>query len=279
MTEQADWIAQLQADFAGLWAGFLDYMPDLVAGLLLLLAGWLTAAVLRVVVRRMTQGLGWLLPRLLPGGRRRHGWIGEAAPGAIGELVFWVIMLAFAAAVSQLLGLTRLSEWLDQVLDFLPVLLAGALIVALGLVLGRMARTGVSAAAARAGLAHRDVLGAIAQTGAVVAVAVVALEVLGVDITLFVVAGAIVLGAGGLGLALAFGLGASDQVSNLVSARNLQRRYEVGDRIRIAGVEGRIVELTPRGVVVEAQDGQVFMPARYFNREPCSLLIRERADD
>jgi len=53
----------------------------------------------------------------------------------------------------------------------------------------------------------------------------------------------------------------------------------VGQRIRVAGHEGRILELTPHSVVLETEDGRVSVPGRVFSEEAVVLVARGGAGD
>lgn len=274
MDTQADWIETLQAGFVHLLDSFLNYLPQVVGALLLLLAGWLAAIVLRMLTVRAVRGLGWFLPRVLPGAaatRSRRA----LPPGLLGGVVFWVTLLAFVAAAAQVLGLTVFASWLDAIFGHLPLIALAAVIVIAGVVISQLVREAVIGAAAAAGLEYRAILGYAAQTTVLAAVAVIGLDLVGLDITFLVVLAAILVGAVSGGAALAFGLGSQGLVSNLLGVRAIQHRLKEGDSIRIGELEGRVVELGRRTVILETTEGRVTVPGHYFSEQPCVLLMRE----
>lgn len=274
MDERADWIETLEAGFARLLDAFLNYLPQVVGAVLLLLAGWVVAALLRMVTVRAVRGLGWFLPRVLPGAaatRSRRA----LPPGLIGGVVFWVAFLAFVAAAAQVLGLTVFASWLDAIFGHLPLIALAAVIVIAGVVISQLVREAVIGAAAAAGLEYRAMLGYAAQATILAAVAVIGLDLVGLDITFLVVLAAILVGAVSGGAALAFGLGSQGLVSNLLGVRAIRHRLREGDSIRIGDLEGRVVELGRRTVLLETAEGRVTVPGRYFSERPCTLLMRE----
>lgn len=274
MGEQADWIETLQAGFIRLLDSFLNYLPQVVGAVLLLLAGWLAAVVLRMLTVRAVRGLGWFLPRILPGTaatRSRRA----LPPGLMGGIVFWVVILAFVAAAAQVLGLTVFASWLDAIFGHLPLIALAAVIVIAGVVISQLVREAVIGAAAAAGLEYRAMLGYAAQATVLVTVAVIGLDLVGLDITFLVVLAAILVGAISGGAALAFGLGSRDLVSNLLGVRAIQHRLKEGDSIRIGELEGRVLELGRRTVILETAEGRVTVPGHYFSEQPCVLLMRE----
>lgn len=274
MDTRADWIETLQAGFVHLLDSFLNYLPQVVGALLLLLAGWLAAIVLRMLTVRAVRGLGWFLPRILPGAaatRSRRA----LPPGLLGGVVFWVTLLAFVAAAAQVLGLTVFASWLDAIFGHLPLIALAAVIVIAGVVISQLVREAVIGAAAAAGLEYRAMLGYAAQATVLAAVAVIGLDLVGLDITFLVVLAAILVGAVSGGAALAFGLGSQGLVSNLLGVRAIQHRLKEGDSIRIGDIEGRVVELGRRTVLLETGEGRMTVPGHYFSEQPCVLLMRE----
>jgi hypothetical protein len=251
------------------------YLPQLFGGLLLLLAGWLLAWLLRAAVVRVATRLGHWLPRLLPGRARRFSHPGRLS-ALLGALTFWVVLLAFIGAASQVWGLTLFADWFDRILAHLPVAAFAAFILIAGFLLGQFVRDGVRNATA--GLSYRAPLAAGAQIAVWAITTVITLDLLGLDITFLVVLAGIVVGAVAGGAALAFGFGARSHVNDLLGVRDMRERYRQGDAIRIGPIEGRIVSLGGRVVILETEEGQVAVPGKWFGEQPCTLLIREEAD-
>jgi hypothetical protein len=251
------------------------YLPQLFGGLLLLLGGLLLAWLLRAVVVRVATRLGHWLPRLLPGGARRFSHPGRLS-ALLGALTFWVVLLAFIGAASQVWGLTLFADWFDRILAHLPVAAFAAFILIAGFLLGQFVRDGVRNAAA--GLSYRAPLAAGAQIAIWAITTVITLDLLGLDITFLVVLAGIVVGAVAGGAALAFGFGARSHVNDLLGVRDMRERYRQGDAIRIGPIEGRIVSLGGRVVILDTEEGQVAVPGKMFGEQPCTLLIREEAD-
>ena len=70
------------------------------------------------------------------------------------------------------------------------------------------------------------------------------------------------------------GLGARTAVSNIIASHYVAQAYRVGQTVRVAGVEGRIVETTPTAVFVAGPEGRVMIPAKTF-AENASTLVTE----
>lgn len=278
MEEQISWLAATEQGLRGLFQTALEFLPQVAGALLVLIAGWVLAVVLRAAVRRGARALGWMLPRLMPGALRGPSRR-IVHPELLGGIVYWLVLLAFVAAAAEVLGLTVFTSWLDSLFTHLPLILLAAVILFAGVVISQVIRDGVLGAAARSGLEYRALLAYAAQTTVLAAAAVIALDVVGLDITVLVVLAAILLGAVSGGAALAFGIGAQAMVSNLLGVRAVERRIRPDDAIRIGELEGKVVELARHAVIIETVDGRVAVPGRLFNEQPFTLLMREGTDD
>ncbi len=205
--------------------------------------------------------------RLLPGSEARES-AGEhrRARVVVGRLVFWTVVLIFVMSATELLGLPVITTWLSGVASYLPRLLAALVVLTVGIVAGRLARHGVAKAAATAHVQYAARLGRIAQVVIVAATVLVAIEQLGVEIRFVTTALSIVLGAALGAAALAFGLGSRGVVENILSGHYVRKLYAVGHVVRIDGIEGRILELTPTAVILHTSDGEVAIPAHEFTR-------------
>jgi len=211
----------LQRDIANAFARFADAFISVIPALLVLLAslliGILIGGVLRVV-------LGLVARLLLRGGRRpgslsdrflRAAGLEAGIERAAGAVSFWVGVVVVLAVGVNALEPGALRDILQQIVGFLPRLLAAGLIFLVGLGVAGIVRRSVLLGAVNAGLPW-----ARAGAGGVYVVilaffAAMALDNLGVARGILVAAFSILGGGLVLALALAFGLG----------ARGLARRY------------------------------------------------------
>src|SRR5262245_59165299 len=119
----------LAAAFAQIAARLAEYLPSLLGAALLLFAGWVVARVLRAMAVRGMGVLELLLHRVF----RSRGAAAPALPSAsveiVGSMLFWVVILFFVAAATQVLGLAVFTAWLKDLVSYLPTLVAGLLII------------------------------------------------------------------------------------------------------------------------------------------------------
>lgn len=273
MNNYSAWTHDLGATFLDLITRFIQYVPTLIGGILILLVGWFAARLLRVFAVRLSRLLDQMVTRL---SRRPQPERARGTPPwgrLLGSTVFWATILFFVALATHMLGLEAFSAWLNRVVAYLPTLFAGALIILAGILVSSLTRDLVVATAPLPE-SQRLLLGRLVQVLILLAAAVIGADQIGVNVTFLVIIAAVVLATLLGGVALAVSLGARTFVANLISGHALRQTYHVGQRLRIAGFEGRILDITPTAVVLETTDGRVSLPAKFFSEEPAVVLMQ-----
>jgi small-conductance mechanosensitive channel len=248
------------------------YLPSVLGAILLLIVGWALARLLRALTMRAVLLLDKLLSRIGgPSGERFR--VGRAS-AVLGTVVFWVVLLFFVGAATQVLGLQAFTDWLARLIDYLPTLIAGVLIIGAGYVVSRFVADLLLATATRLAHTQRLALARVAQVMILVGAILVGADQVGIKITFLAIfaAGAAATIVGGV--ALAVGFGARDYIANLIGAHYMRQAFPVGQLIRVAGHEGRILEVTATVVIIETGEGRVTLPGRIYNEQPIAVISR-----
>lgn len=252
------------------------YLPSFIGAVILMLAGFVIAWILRWVILRVGKGLDNLATRIGIGVAARLRW---PLSNILAGIAFWLVLLFFAAAAAEGLGLPGLAEWLGKLINYLPSVLASLLIILAGFVLGGAVRDKIIARSSSSNLEQARVLGGAVRVVVIVLTVVVGLTQMGLDIRLVEYLLTIVAAAALAGFALAFGLGAGPSVANIIASRNVRRHYSVGQNVRVGEVEGRILELSSAFVVLDTDHGRTLIPAKVFEERISELLDAEMPDE
>jgi len=251
------------------------HLPNILGAIALLLGGWIVARILRFACVRLIGGLDVLL--------RRHGMervlsrIGLARPASelIGSLIYWLILLVFFTAATEILGLPVVATWLGGVSTYLPRILVAILMLLGGLLAGSLARDAVASAAAAAGMAYSVLLGRVVYIAILLVAVVTGIDEIGIESRFLTMTIAIFIGAMVGAAALAFGLGARTAVSNIIASHYLRQIYRVGQHVRIGEAQGKISEITDTVVILENSNDRFVVPAKEFSEKMSVLLPRE----
>jgi small-conductance mechanosensitive channel len=277
IVEIQEWTATLAESVSRVAIQILEYLPSILGAVVLLLVGWGVARLLRYatvqIAKRTVTRLAHTRPMDTSVPQPRSY---SAAPALASRIVFWVVLLFFVLAAAEVLELELISGLLAGVTAYIPRLLAGLLILFIGLWLGEVTRAVLSRAGARIGIEESDILGRLGQVLVLLVVFSVAAGQIGIDTTLLVTLVAIIFGVIFGAIALAFSLGAKTTIANLLAAQSIAQTYSTGDDIRIGDIEGKILRISRTSLVLETRDGQTLVPAKRFSEVESVKISRPR---
>lgn len=213
------WGGTVTDAFSGIWAGVIAFLPSLVAALVVFIVGWIIAALVCRLIAQLIKAIK-LDNALEQAGFgavvRRAGF--ELNSGAfVGGLVKWFVLVAFLVASFQILGLTQVNVFLQQVvLLYLPQVIVAVLILLVSVVIADALRKIVTGSAKAAGVKSANFLGTITKWAIWIFALLAALVQLGIAVgfiqTLFT--GVVV--ALSLAFGLAFGLGGQEAAARYI---------------------------------------------------------------
>lgn len=278
MENVSAWLTDFRATVLDGLDAFVGYLPYLLGALTLVVIGWLVARLLRALFMRVGAGLNRLLDSVVqPLGARRLR-LAQPIVALIGNVIFWVVVLIFAATAARVGRLDAFTAWLDRIVAYLPTLLAGGLIALAGYLVSTLIRDVVSATVASTGSGQADLFGFVAQSAVFLSAVVIGLDQIGIDVTLLITLLGIVVGGSLLGIVFAFGFGARTFVGNLIAAQQLRQVLEPGTIVRVENEEGQVLEITPTSIVLVSSKGRLMVPAKVF-QEQTTLIVADQEDE
>lgn len=215
----------------GSLAAVAEFVPAMLAALVILFAGYLLA-------KLVEKGTDRFLRRIRLNRMLERGGVMEAVERSgshlnptrvAANLVFWVIMLAVMILASQALRLESLINVFSELVSYIPSVIAAIAIVLVGILLGRFVGGLIMASAGA--MQGGPTLARVGRGGVIVIAVFMALQELGVATDLVTTAFAILFGAVALALALSFGLGNRELAGEIT--REWYERYRA-EREQIA---------------------------------------------
>jgi hypothetical protein len=270
------WGAQLIAVFSDTFASLITYLPVVLTAIAVLLIGWLLAHLIRGLVRRALESMDWLFARLMPRSAGRSETLTRATSRAVSTVVFWIVLLIFAASALRILGGSLFERWTENLLAYLPSAIGGVIIIVIGFTGGTLARHVLEQASVGLGVGQSSLLGRLAQAVIVISCVVIGIDQLGVNVNFLIQLTTVTAAAVFGGIALVFALGTRQHLANLIGAHYARKHYGPGDYVKIGGFQGRIVEISDGCLFIETDVGDVSVPGQHFSAEPF-VKIRKSA--
>ncbi len=213
------WGDVLVRSFQDLGMGVISFLPNVVIAIVIFLAGWVVGALLGKVVARVVDALR-IDDALRSAGieevLHRAGFKLDSGM-FVGALVKWFVIISFLVASFDVLGLSQVNIFLQQVvLLYLPQVIVAVLMLLVAGVVAEASQNVIAGAARAAGVSSANFLGSITKWSIWIFAILTALYQLGVAApfvqTLFT--GIVV--AASVAFGLSFGLGGQEAAGRFI---------------------------------------------------------------
>lgn len=200
------------------WFQIATYLPRVLTAIVLLILGWLIARTVQRLVVRLLR-----LARLEAAAEQTgvddflvRGGVRFTVVTLIGEIFYWGLLLIFAVAVFNLIGLTMSPESVARLTSYVPNVMAALVVLIFGSLGARLIRGLVVAYLGNVGVKGSDRIGVLVQAALVAFVVLLALQQLRIDVKLLASAFQLAFGGICLALAIAFGLGGRNWAESIL---------------------------------------------------------------
>lgn len=182
---------------------FLNYIPQLLGALVVLLIGYIVAKLVGAALSRILTKVGFdkLMGRAGVTSFLERTGTNLTPAKVFGKIAFWFVFLIAFTMFASALGVPQISGFLNQMIGYVPRIFAAIAIVCLGVLLANFL------AALIRGATRSDALAKVGRYATIVYAAFAALTQLGIAVQLTGSTVLIALGALGLAAAIAFGWG------------------------------------------------------------------------
>lgn len=210
----------LAQSLQSIWFGIISYLPAIIFALVIFVIGWILAHLVGKSIKHLidlTRVDSALEKTGIQEPFRRAGFhfsLGRV----VGSIVKWFLIIVFLVAVFDILGLSQLNAFLQQIVfGFLPSVLVAALVILLASIVARAAGRVVTGSAKAAGVHSANFAGSLATWAIWVFALLIALSQLGIAASLIQTIFIAILAMFALAGGLAFGLGGRDHASRVLT--------------------------------------------------------------
>jgi len=202
------WYQTTYDSLLGLWKGFLNFIPSLLAAIIVFVIGWFIAEVIGKLVARILKVLK--LNQIFD----RANWK-EALEAAeikvnisefIGGICKWVLVVVFLSVSVEILGLSQFASLLNRLISWLPNLIVAVAIFVVAIIVADILNRLIRASVKKIGVKYGGFLSALVRWAIYIFAGLAILLQLGVTPTIIqtIIVGFV--GMIALALGLSFGL-------------------------------------------------------------------------
>jgi len=214
-----EWYKTTYDSLLGLWKGFLNFIPSLLAAIIVFVIGWFIAEVIGKLVARILKVLK--LNQIFD----RANWK-EALEAAeikvnisefIGGICKWVLVIVFLSVSVEILGLGQFASLLNRLISWLPNLIVAMAIFVVAVIVADILNRLVRASVKKIGVKYAEFAGVIVRWAIYIFAIIAILGQLRIEmadwlanILIIAFAGVVLAGA------IAFGLGGKEAAARLI---------------------------------------------------------------
>ena len=198
-----------------LWDSVIGFAPELIGAFVILILGIIIAPIFGGIAKRLVKltKIDTLSKKTGLSNTFENLGLHFTFSNVIGKLVKWFFLIAFLIAAMDVLNWTSVTDFLKEIMFYIPNVIVAIIILAVGLIAGQFVKKAVITGLKTTGsIKNPELLGNIARWSLVVFATLAALLQLGIAERLIEIlfAGVIIT------LALSFGLGGKEKAAKFL---------------------------------------------------------------
>ncbi len=127
------------------WDQFINFLPKILIGIILLIIGWLIAKLIRVIIIKFLKLIkldsaaekAGIQDFLLKGGVQYSSAI------ILANIIYWFLMLLLTLAILDSIGLKTAEQLFNQILTYIPNIIIAILVLIFGVMFAKFLRSTV----------------------------------------------------------------------------------------------------------------------------------------
>jgi hypothetical protein len=257
-----------------IWNDFLQFLPQLLKGLVFIIVGWLLIKFVLYVVKK---ALKLTNIDALPKKLNIDEAFGKSALKIKPTILIvtslkWLLIFIFIMIFSELLGLKIVLKQMGDLISYLPKLITALVIFIVGIYLASIVRKTVSSFFISLNLTGGGLVGNIIFYVISIITGVTALNQAGVNTDLITNNLSIIF-ASILGVCIiSFGIGSTDIIKRLLFGYYSRKNLQLGDKIKTEDFEGIITSIDNISVILKNKDKTIIVPIKEIVNNKIEIL-------
>ena len=246
---------------------FMDTIPGLLLGIIVLLIAWLLARIISSGFERLLKTVKFdqFAERMKLTTFLEQMGIQMSPSALIGRFIYWIFVLLIIASAAETLNWTAVSYQIQRFLDYVPNLVTAILVFIVGAYLASLVRDFVRSSTNSLGISTGRILSTVIYYVLFIMVILTAMEQAKIDTKILSTNLLIIIAAIMLAAAISYGFASKDVLSNILAGFFIKRTFQKGMMIEIDNIKGTIVEITNIAVTLQLTDNErIVIPSQQF---------------
>ena len=262
------WQNSLEGSLDIILTKFIEYIPNILGAILLLLAGYFISKIIAGFFKKILRTIGLDKISEKIGLYKSLGDIGVKLKLSelFGAILFWLVMFIFILSASEALNLVKITDTIDIFIHYLPNIIVAGLLFILGLVVAQFVKNITDGIGKQISPVYSKVLSSVVYFIIVIFMSVLAIDQLPLETDIINRIVEIILISTGVILALSFGLGTKDISKSIISGLPLRAQIKKGSHLEFDNINGTVeqIGLVNTIVLIEDEKKRVHIPNTFL---------------
>ena len=260
--------------FQTLIAQFINFVPKFIGAGVVLGIGVLVAKLLSAFVQRVLKGAGFdrFGDKLNEIDLIRQLQTEIKLSEIVSKVLYYFILLVFITAATETLGIAAITGMVTSLVNFIPKLIAAAIMLQVGVLVADVLKQGVVSLCASFGISSGRLLGMVVFFFFLIITIISALGQAGINTELLESSFNLLIGAVFLAFAVGYGLASRDVMANILSSFYSKDKFKEGQTIQIEGIIGQIIQVDSTSLTLQTGESTTTIPMQLLQTKTVEFL-------
>jgi hypothetical protein len=253
---------------------FIDFVPRLMGCFVILVVGYLVAKGVAVLVKNVLGRVGFdrLGEKLNEISIIKQLKTEIKLSEIIAKVLYYFILLVFLTAATETLGVDAITSMVLSVVNFIPQLIAAAIMLQVGIMLADVIKNTVTSLCKSFNIPSAKLIGNIVFIFFLIITFISALGQIGIETALLESSFNLILGGIVAAFALGYGIASRDVLANMIAALYSRKKYKEGQLVKLDDVKGVITQIDNVSVTIQSAEVITILPLQLFQSRKVEIF-------
>lgn len=264
----------LQNTFQTLIDQFIEFVPRIMGAIVILLIGIGVAKLTAFIVHRILDRVGFdkVGDRLNEISIIKQLKTEIKLSSIIAKVLYYFILLVFITAATETLGVAAITEMVSSLVNFIPKLIAAAIMLQVGVLLADTLREAVVSICKSFNIESGRLLSMIVFSFFITVTIISALGQAGINTELLESSFNLIIGGVIFAFAVGYGFASRDLMANILSSFYTKNKYKEGQTIQIDEVKGEILKIDSLSLTLRTGDTTTVVPLQSLQTKTVEIF-------
>jgi hypothetical protein len=264
----------LKNTFYALISQFVDFVPRVIGCLVILGIGYLVARGVKILISQILTRVGFdrIGDRLNDIGIIKQLKTEISLSDIVAKIFYYYIILIFLTFAADTLGVDTITNMVLSLVNFIPKLIAGAVMLQIGIMLSDAIKTAVIALCKSFNIASAKLIGNTVFIFFLIITFLTALRQIGIETDMLESSFILIIGGAVAAFSIGYGIASRDVLANIISSFYSRKNYREGQLIQIDDVRGTITKIDNTSITIVNDSSTTIIPLQLFQTKRVEIF-------